>query len=93
MEFLWRNWQSFGDLASFRSAIWRKATWYTRFSNKTHFSNATLRASGNPQCSTQFKLYLTNASLRGVRKMGNVEMVFIPTASFAYQLDDRNLFE
>ena len=189
-------WNFYGVIGN-RSAIWRKATWYTRFSNKTHFSNATLRASGNPQCSTQFKLYLTNASLRasmfqpvinaddpylgyavetavsaqfgigerrrhwryanwkngrsqgevdfvhihqgaqrpdialevkwsdgpfdhpseldkaisfceknglrqlwvttrtqrGVRKMGNVEMVFIPTASFAYQLDDGNLFE
>ncbi len=39
------------------------------------------------------QLWVTTRTQRGIKKMGDVEMVFIPTASFAYQLGGSELFK
>ena len=39
------------------------------------------------------QLWVTTRTQQGIRKMGDVELIFIPTASFAYQLDKTGVFK
>ena len=39
------------------------------------------------------QLWVSTRTQQGIRKMGDVELIFIPTASFAYQLDKTGVFK